>query len=52
MNNGGGDLTSPLKRVEAGGGKILQGKTSTGELGFTATSKDTEGNRVALHSAR
>ena len=50
--NGGGDLTIPLKRVEAAGGKILQGKTSIGEHGFIATFKDTEGNRVALHSAR
>ena len=50
--NGGGDLSAPLKRVEAAGGKILQGKTSIGDHGFIATFKDTEGNRAALHSMK
>jgi hypothetical protein len=50
--NGGGDLSLPLKRVEAAGGKILQSKTSIGDHGFIATFKDTEGNRVALHSMK
>jgi len=50
--NGGDDLSLPLKRVEAAGGKILQGKTGIGDHGFIATFKDTEGNRVALHSMK
>ena len=50
--NGGDDLSLPLKRVEAAGGGILQGKTSIGEHGFIATFKDTEGNRAALHSMK
>ena len=50
--NGGDDLAGPLKRVEAAGGKVLQGKTSIGEHGFIATFRDTEGNRVALHSMK
>lgn len=48
--NGGDDLSVSLKRVKAAGGKVLQEKTSIGEYGFVATFKDTEGNRVALHS--
>jgi predicted enzyme related to lactoylglutathione lyase len=50
--NGGDDLAVPLKRVEAAGGKVLQDKMSIGEHGFIATFKDTEGNRVALHSMK
>ena len=50
--NGGEDLSFPLKRVEAACGKILQGKTGIGDHGFIATFKDTEGNRVALHSMK
>lgn len=48
--NGGDDLAVPLKRVEAAGGKIIQDKRSIGPYGFIAVFKDTEGNRVALHS--
>jgi predicted enzyme related to lactoylglutathione lyase len=48
--NGGSDLSAPLNRIEAAGGKVLQGKTSIGEHGFIAYFKDTEGNRVGLHS--
>ena len=50
--NGGDDLSLPLKRVEGAGGKILQAKTGIGAHGFIATFKDTEGNRVALHSMK
>lgn len=50
--NGGKDLTPSLNRVEAAGGKILQTKMSIGEHGFMAIFKDTEGNRVALHSMK
>ena len=48
--NGGKDLSGPLGRVEAAGGKILQKKTAIGEHGFIAYFEDTEGNRVGLHS--
>lgn len=48
--NGGDDLSVPLKRVEAAGGKIIQEKKSIGAYGYIAIFKDTEGNRIALHS--
>jgi len=47
------DLQIILSRVEAAGGVILQSKTIISEeqnLGYWALLKDTEGNRVALHS--
>ena len=50
--NGGDDLSIPLKRVADAGGKVLQEKTSIGQHGFMAIFKDTEGNRVALHSMK
>lgn len=48
--NGGDDLSGPLSRVEAAGGKILVPKTSIGQSGFIAHFADSEGNRVAFHS--
>lgn len=48
--NGGEDLSEPLSRVIAAGGEILMPKTDIGENGFIAQFKDSEGNRVALHS--
>lgn len=48
--NGGDDLSVPLARVEAAGGKIMMEKTSIGRNGFMARFIDTEGNRVAFHS--
>jgi uncharacterized protein len=36
--------------IQAGGGKTFLPKTAIGENGFIAHSRDTEGNRVALHS--
>lgn len=45
------DLANELGRVEASGGEIMQVKTQIGEgHGFMALMKDTEGNRIALHS--
>jgi predicted enzyme related to lactoylglutathione lyase len=45
------DLANELGRVEAAGGTVIKPKTAIGEgYGFTALFKDTEGNRVALHS--
>jgi uncharacterized protein len=48
--NGGEDLSTPLAKVEAAGGKIVMPKTSIGGNGFMATIIDTEGNKVVLHS--
>ncbi len=48
--NGGDDLSEPLSRVEAAGGKVLIPKTGIGENGFMAHFMDTEGNRIAIHS--
>lgn len=48
--NGGEDLSDPLARVVNAGGEVLQAKTSIGENGYIAIFKDSEGNRVALHS--
>ena len=46
-----GDLSNELSRIEAAGGKVLQGKTQISEdHGFMALFIDSEGNRVALHS--
>ncbi len=46
------DLADNLAKVEELGGKVLMPKTSIGEHGFIAHLLDTEGNRVALHSAK
>ena len=48
--NGGEDLSHPLSRVEAAGGKVTTPKTSIVEHGFVARFQDSEGNIVALHS--
>lgn len=48
--NGGDDLSIPLSKVEAAGGKIILPKTSIGPNGFMAYFVDTEGNKMALHS--
>ena len=48
--NGGEDLSVPLGKVEAAGGKIVMEKMGIGENGFIAFFLDTEGNMVGLHS--
>lgn len=50
--NGGDDLTVPLNRVKEAGGKVIQEKTSIGQNGYMAIFRDTEGNRLALHSMK
>jgi predicted enzyme related to lactoylglutathione lyase len=46
------DLSQVLDRVESAGGKVLQPKKQISEtLGFMALFEDSEGNRLALHSA-
>ena len=49
---GGDDLSVPLARVVEAGGAVLQEKAAKGRHGFYAIIKDTEGNRVALHSVK
>lgn len=45
------DVSNELSRVEAAEGEIMQPKTEIGGgHGFMALVKDTEGNRIALHS--
>lgn len=45
------DVTNELSRIEAAGGEIIQPKTEIGGgHGFMALMKDSEGNRIALHS--
>ena len=48
--NAGDDLSDVLGRVEAAGGQVIMPKTGIGENGFMAYFKDSEGNRVGLHS--
>ncbi len=49
--NGGTDLADPLSRVESAGGNVIVPKTKiSDEIGYFAIFKDTEGNKLALHS--
>ena len=50
--NANPDVQIVLDRIEAAGGKILMPKTQISpEYGYMAMFTDTEGNRIALHSA-
>jgi uncharacterized protein len=50
--NANPDLQNILEKVEPEGGKIIKSKTRiSDEFGFMAFIEDTEGNRLALHSA-
>jgi len=42
------DIENALKEVVKLGGKVIIGKTSVGDMGFSAYIKDTEGNIVGL----
>lgn len=49
----GEDLSGVMNKIESAGGKVLQPKTKvTDEIGYIAIFKDTEGNKVALHSPK
>jgi len=51
--NGGEDLSVPLSRVEAAGGRVLMTKTKiSDDIGFMAIFLDSEGNKVAFHSTK
>lgn len=45
-----GDLDGVLRRIPGAGGSITLPRMAIGEHGFIALFKDTEGNRVGLHS--
>ena len=50
--NGDPDLQAVLDRLEASGGRVVVPKTQISpEHGYMAVFEDSEGNRVALHSA-
>jgi predicted enzyme related to lactoylglutathione lyase len=44
------DIDAALGRAADVGGEMLVPKTSIGEYGFVAYLKDSEGNRIGLHS--
>ncbi len=49
--NGGTDLSVPLAKVEAAGGKIIMPKTQiSDDMGYFAVFNDSEGNIMAFHS--
>jgi len=50
--NGGKNMNTVLAKVEKAGGKIVLPKTAIGHNGFMAHFKDTEGNKVGLHSMK
>lgn len=45
-----GDIDATLARVEEKGGQTLMAKTSIGEYGFIGILRDSEGNRIGLHT--
>ena len=49
--NGGPQLEKTVKKVEKAGGQIVLPVTDIGQFGRIAQFIDSEGNRVALHSA-
>jgi len=49
--HGGDDLSIPLARAEAAGGKVLMPPTALSpEIGSIAMFADSEGNRIGLHA--
>lgn len=44
------DLDAALARAEEKGGATLLGRTGIGEFGFYGLVRDSEGNRIGLHS--
>jgi predicted enzyme related to lactoylglutathione lyase len=46
-----GRIREAVKQAEKNGGKVLKAVESIGQHGFRAVIRDSEGNRVALHSA-
>jgi predicted enzyme related to lactoylglutathione lyase len=53
FSSSSGDLNNELSKVESASGKILIPKRQVSEeYGYMAVILDTEGNRIALHSAK
>lgn len=48
--NAGGDLDAIVSRIEPAGGAVLMPVTDIGPWGRIALLRDTEGNKVGLHS--
>jgi predicted enzyme related to lactoylglutathione lyase len=48
--NVAGRLDQAIQAVEKNGGQVLMEKRSMGPYGFRALIRDSEGNRIALHS--
>jgi len=48
--NVNGRLSDAESKVSEAGGKVLQGKHQIGPYGWRVVAKDSEGNRIALHS--
>ena len=48
--NVNGRMKDAVRQVEANGGSVLEPPHSLGPHGFRAVIKDSEGNRIALHS--
>jgi uncharacterized protein len=46
------DCAVEISRVEAAGGKVIQGKMSIGQYGFCGICTDSEGNRIGFHSMK
>lgn len=42
------DIEEALKKIEAAGGKMIKGKDSIGEMGWTAYFEDNQGNTMGL----
>jgi uncharacterized protein len=43
-------IEDALKKIEAEGGQVVQGKTPIPTMGWFATCTDTEGNRIGLYT--
>lgn len=50
--NAGKNLSTVLSKIVKAGGEVILPKTAIGHNGFMAHFKDTEGNKVGLHSMK
>jgi len=50
--NAGDDLQKVANKIVASGGKILVPRTEIPEMGYYATFRDTEGNRLGLFGSK
>jgi predicted enzyme related to lactoylglutathione lyase len=50
--NADGRLDDAEKKIKEYGGEILTTKHQIGEYGYRVVAKDSEGNRIALHSSK